>query len=238
MKTFVTILEEQIAEKWNNIVQNSLLSKTISSGDYDVRIYAIYLIETFHYTIHNSRNQALVGASLELSADIQYLRFCLKHAYEEAGHELMALHDLKTLGLDILPTQLPTPLPSNEILIAYLYRVSNTGNLKARLGYSLWAENAYEHISPLLSAVQKKLSLKPAQMTFLGEHADIDEKHIKEVRNMIQRLAVTNEDKDAITNVALNSLELTARMLDEVAAEYLSLKNNNPSKYSFLNELI
>lgn len=75
-------------------------------------------------------------------------------------------------------------------------------------------------------------------MTFLGEHADIDEKHIKEVRNMIQRLAVSDADKEAITNVALNSLELTARMLDDVATEYLSLRNNNSTKYAFLNQLV
>lgn len=117
MKTFVTTLEEQIAAKWNHILETSLLSKTILSGDFDVRLYAIYLLETYHYTVHNSRNQALVGASLELSADIQYLKFCLKHAYEEAGHELMALHDLKTLGLSELPSPLPTPVQANEILL-------------------------------------------------------------------------------------------------------------------------
>ncbi len=238
MNPFLESLESEIALKWKDLLKKSELSTLVMSGEFDIRLYGLYLLETYQYTLHNSRNQALVGAKLDPLADIQYLKFCLKHAYEEAGHELMALHDLKALGSVTIPTPIPQPMPATEVLIAYLYRISETGNLKARLGYSLWAEDAYVHIAPLLGAVQKKLSLKPSQMTFLGEHSNIDADHIKDVRDMIKRVAKTDDDRDAIRRVSLTSLELTGSMLDNMASEYRLLENGKSLKYEFLNTLL
>lgn len=237
MRDFIESLEAEIADLWKSMLKGSALEKLVLSEAFDARLYGLYLLETYQYTLHNARNQALVGASLDPDADIQYLKFCLKHAYEEAGHELMALHDLKALGPVTLPSPLPAPMRSTHTLIAYLYRVSAHGNLKGRLGYSLWAEDAYAHINGLLSVVQRKLALRPAQMTFLGEHAHIDADHIKDVRAMINRVAKTDVDRAAIREVALTTLELTGRMLEEIAAEYALLVSGRSDKYTFLNAL-
>ena len=234
----IEYIEHEVALKWRQILDQSLLSDIIKNDKFDKRLYAIYLIETYHYTLHNSRNQALVAVNLPPSADIQYLKFCLKHAYEEAGHELMAFHDLNSLGLTLEIDALGKPLPTTEFLIAYLYRVSSTGNLNSRLGYSLWAENAYEHIGELLGHVKNKLNLKPSQMTFLGEHSEIDAKHILEVRKMIKRVCKTSQDWSDLLTVAINSLELTGQMLNEVASEYNQLKSGKNLKYNFLNALV
>lgn len=237
MSNWLVDLESKIANKWQEILKPSPLSALVLSQNFDQRLYGLYLLETYQYTLHNARNQALVAAKLDPSADIQYLKFCLKHAYEEAGHEMMALHDLKTLGNVTIPTPIPTPMTSTKVLIDYLYHISETGNLKGRLGYSLWAEDAYTHIAPLLSVVQKKLSLKPAQMTFLGEHSTIDAEHIKMVREMIHHVTKNDDDKKAISEVALKSLELTGLMLNQIAQEYQLLIEGKSLKYEFLNHL-
>lgn len=237
MSHWLNDLEQDIASKWQEILNSSTLSALVMSQNFDKRLYALYLLETYQYTLHNSRNQALVAVSLDASADIQYLKFCLKHAYEEAGHELMALHDLKALGSVTIPSPIPTPMQSTEVLIAYLYRISKTGNLKGRLGYSLWAEDAYAHITPMLSVVQKKLSLKPSQMTFLGAHSDIDADHIIVVKEMIAHVAKSNDDRLAIRDVALTSLDLTGQMLNEIGRQYLLLVEGKSNRYAFLNSL-
>jgi hypothetical protein len=126
---------------------------------------------------------------------------------------------------------------ATQVLISYLYHVSSTGNPYGRLGYSLWAEDAYTHIAPLLGIVVEKLQLKPAQMTFLGEHSAIDEKHIKDVREMVTRFAKTNDDMNAIRSVSLTTLKLTGAMLDEIAKEYQLLVTGKSDKYAFLNAL-
>jgi hypothetical protein len=238
MSDFLQQLEQEIAERWSHLLKTNELSALVMSQEFDVRLYALYLLETYHYTLHNSRNQALVAASLAPTASIHYLKFCLKHAYEEAGHELMALHDLKTLGPISLPENLPAPTTAAQTLIDYLYHVSSHGNLKGRLGYSLWAENAYVHIAPMLKVVQSKLKLKPSQMTFLGEHSSIDAEHIEHVRKMIEKEAHDSEDRDAIRSVALKSLDLTGDLLGEIAREYKKLKHSDSDQFKFLNALL
>ena len=237
MNGFLEKLEKEIAQTWKQILDNNRLSQLVMSQQFDIRLYALYLLETYHYTVHNSRNQALVGASLQPEADIHYLKFCFKHAYEEAGHELMALHDLKSLGNIVLPQPLPIAMESTQTLISFLYHISKTGNLNGRLGYSLWAEDAYTFIAPLLDVVRTLLKLKPAQMTFLVEHSNIDAEHIVQVRKMIERVAATKDDHDAIRSVAIRSLQLTGLVLNEVADQYQQLVLGRSTKYAFLSSL-
>src|SRR6185436_17321115 len=119
-------LEQLIASKWENILEqpqalqfaNSLMGK-------DRRVYALYLTQVYHYTYHTARNQALVGVNLK-NTDVYYMQFCFEHAMEETGHELMALHDLRSMGVQISDVErdMPPALPQTELLIAYLYCIS------------------------------------------------------------------------------------------------------------------
>lgn len=134
-------------------------------GSVSKALYALYMIETFHYTAHNARNQGLVG--VRHADNPVYAKFCFEHAAQEVGHEKMALHDVMSLGLKSEVFDMPPALPATEVLIAYLYWISFTGNPLQRLGYSYWAENAYQFITPLITRISEVLALKPAQLTFL-----------------------------------------------------------------------
>lgn len=214
----VEALREEMAAQWVGLLERSSLSALVQSGEIDRRLYALYLIETFHYTRENPRHQALVGARSD--ADPIYLKFCLKHAADEVGHEMMALHDLRSIGYDVTADDLPAPLDATEVLTAYLYRISQVGNPLARVGYSFWAESSYEHIGPLLAAAQGKLGLEDKNMTFLVAHAKIDADHAEEVDAVLRRFATTTDDWDAVGRVMRTSLRLTVEMLDAVADEY------------------
>lgn len=221
-------------KKWQDILQNNGAAKLIESDEFDVRFYQIYLLETYHYTSHNARNQALAGARVD-NKNIQYMKFCFKHALEEAGHELMALHDLRQTGVDLALELFPKPLPETQTLIAYLYHISTTGNPLSRLGYSSWAEDSYQHFMPFLMKMQKKLNLKKSQMTFFIEHSDLDDSHAEHVQGTIKSQAKTENDLRDIEEAALTSLELASKILDGVAREYkLLCTNPETSRYSFL----
>jgi len=223
-------LEQRISATWGEILDNSPLAMSIRTGEFSKELYMIYMLETYHYTSHNARNQALAGVAHPENP--VYMKFCFDHAADEAGHELMALHDLRSLGdtSDDLP--LPAPLPSTETLIAYLYWTSKHGNPFRRLGYSVWAESSYQYINPLVGKVKEQLGLKDSQLTFFVAHSAIDEEHAREVRNVIERVAKTASDWDAIGETAEVSLRLTGRMLDEVHTEYMKLASGRPSRYS------
>ncbi len=230
-------LEKTCEATWQSLLAKSNFVQAVLAGEFDKRLYAIYLIETYHYTLHNARNQALVGVrGKSLTPD--YMRFCFKHAQEETGHELMALNDLFALGLEKSTFGLPEPLPATETLIAYLYWVSVTGNPLRRLGYSFWAENCYGYIDPVIKKMQTVLGLEPKQMSFLVAHAKIDEVHAAEVQRLILKNCKDEKDWRDLETVMVTSLRLTGNMLEEVFDEYKRLCHQGGTKYDFLNSLM
>ncbi len=229
-------LEARLKDAWSNILNNSPLIRTIMEGKADRRLFGLYMIETYQYTLHNARNQALVGVR-SMDLPIQYMKFCFEHAEEETGHELMALHDLLELGLSREDVVIPKPLPATELLIAYLYYVSGNGNPVQRLGYSFWAENCYGYINPVIAKIKETLKLKDTQLTFFIAHSHIDEEHSREVYDMIRRFCIREEDWEDVERVMLMSLRLQGEMLDNVYSAYQGLVRGEPSPYAFLDKL-
>jgi len=231
------VLDNDIRDFWTAFLEHSNLAKTVRAGTMNRRYFAIYMFETYHYTSHNARNQALVGVRDFINKP-QYLKFCFEHALEETGHELMALHDVNSLGLKDRDYEIPKPLPATEIFIAYLYYISATGNPLQRLGYSYWAESVYEHVMPLIRDIQTQLQLKDSQLTFFISHALIDEGHAEEVKDQIRQHVSTQQDWQDLRRVLKTTLELTARVIEEVHQTYLKLDAGEATGYEFLNQYL
>ncbi|ABE57013.1 TENA/THI-4 protein [Shewanella denitrificans OS217] len=231
----LTKLEQKVATMWDSILTNSPFIHEVLDGKATKALYAIYMTETYHYTKHNAKNQALVGI---MGKDLpgKYLSFCFHHAHEEAGHELMALSDIASIGFDREDVLSSKPLPATETLIAYLYWISATGNPVQRLGYSYWAENVYGYIDPVLKAIQSTLDLTPQSMKFFIAHSKIDAKHAEEVNEMLHEVCKTQEDVDSVVAVMENSLVLTARILDDVWKEYQLFQSGASDRYAFLRD--
>lgn len=229
---FFKSLDDQLEVMWQAILAESRFTQAILHGDIDKTLYAIYMIETFHYTAHNARNQALVGVRENPSP--VYTKFCFEHAAEEVGHEKMALHDLRSIDVITHDTVIPKPLPETETLIAYLYWVAANGNPLRRLGYSYWAENCYHYINPLIEKLRSTLQLQDSQLTFFIAHSSIDEAHFDEIKKIIQRTCNTQDDLEDITNVMETTLKLTHKMLEAVFDEYAKLQAGTSTRYSFL----
>lgn len=233
----LALLKATRDESWRNILKHAEWVAFIQSGAFDRRFYGIYLLETYHYVAHNPRHQALVGTRVEDKV-FRYVKFCYEHAAEETGHEMMAMHDLVSLGLDKESVEVASPHSSTEVFIAYLYRVSSHGNPLRRLGYSFWAEDSYQYIGALLDKVRGTLDLAPLNMTFLVSHATIDEKHAQEIDEMLVEFCKTEEDWYDVEEVMQTSLKLQSDILDNVVREYRMLRDGKSSRYSFLNALL
>lgn len=170
------------------------------------------MVELFHYTRHNSINQAFAAWKVD-PEKMGLLKFCYSHADEELGHEKMVEHDLRVVGLLEPNTLEGRPLPPTQALIAYLYYVGLTRGAVARLGYSYRAESAYEHIGEILSAIREKLGFSDAQLTFFVSHEKIDVKHAEEVKEAIERFATSPKEQESIIDVARTTLYLTGKLL-------------------------
>ncbi|MBX2801426.1 MAG: iron-containing redox enzyme family protein [Myxococcales bacterium] len=198
----------------------------------DRRSYAIYLTQAYHYTSHTPRNQGLVAVRPDLP--VAYRKFCLSHAEEEVGHELMALHDLRALGVTADPSAFPL-LPATEMKIAYLYWIAQHGNPVARLGYSFWAENSYGPGGPFLEGMRQSMGLTAAQTTFFDAHADIDAKHGDDVRRVLVKACRTPEDWEAVHRAAQITMRTSFDMLEQELQHASALIAGEPSPFAFLD---
>lgn len=232
-------LDALIASKWEAFLSRpqalhfgeSLMGK-------DRRVYAMYLTQIYHYTYHTARNQALVAVNRD-NTNIHYMQFCLEHALEETGHEWMAVHDLRHIGVSMEDPEkeMPPALPETELLVAYLYWVSTHGPVVQRLGYSYWAEKSYDLIGPFVEGMVGNMGLSKSQITFYYNHAQIDDKHAKDVENILAKVCTTEADWAAVMRTASTTIDLTHRMIEAVIREYHRLTSGEDDTFAIVNQL-
>jgi len=204
-------LDCSIAHMWAQAQAGEFWGHVVSRGC-DAELYRITMIQIYHYTRHNSINQAVAALRAE-PEQLALLRFVYEHAKEELGHDRLVVHDLKSIGLWRDGEACAPPLPATEALINYLYAVALREGPIARLGYSYWAESVYGHIGPLLVAARRALTLGDGNMTFFTAHTEVDSRHAEQVRTAIRRAATTPQQAEAIHRVAMTSLWLTTQIL-------------------------
>lgn len=220
VQEFFAELDAVVAAGWARI-HDGRYFRYIAENGFDRELYRRTMVEMWHYVQTNPNNQAIALWSAP-PRDNSLSRYALDHAMEEVSHEKMIEHDLRELGLLEQSMYSATPLPATQALIAYLYHVGLTQGAVARLGYSYWAESVYEPMADILQRARADLSLTDKEMSFFVAHAVIDEKHAEEVREAIERHAITAEQRRQVIEAARTSLYLNAVMVDNVLEQYLA----------------
>src|SRR6266851_2066655 len=90
-------LDSSIADLWKE-ARASHFWRQIVAGGWDAKLYRLTMLQIFHYTRHNSINQAVAALRTD-PEQMPLLRFVYGHAKEELGHERLVLHDLRSIGL-------------------------------------------------------------------------------------------------------------------------------------------
>ena len=207
-------LDASIDALWAGAARRPFWGRIVSEG-WDRAAYRRTMIQIFHYSRHNSVNQAAAAFRADPD-DLPLLRFIYGHAKEELGHERLGAARSQIAGSRRGGRQRhQPPLPATDALINYLYGVALRDGPVPRLGYSYWAESVYPHIAPLLRAARSSLGLADRDMTFFVAHAEVDAGHAEQVRAAIRRAATTPARADAIHRVAVTSLWLTIELLEQ-----------------------
>lgn len=231
----LSMLDTHLKSLWSELLGRPEVATFLSSSALqDRRSYAVYLTQAYHYTSHTPVNQARVALRDGLHPN--YRKFCLRHAEEEVGHELMALHDLRALGVQEDPSAFPM-LPGTEQKIAYLYWLAEHANPVSRLGYSFWAEDSYGPGGPVLTAMKAGMGLTDAQTTFFTAHADIDDGHVRDVRKVLGIACRCDADWEAVRRAMEQSLRLTFAMLLQEVAVVGKLRDGQATAFDFLADL-
>ena len=222
MSAFLNTLEQETAQAWNKIYAGSFWQHLRSHG-LNRELYICVMTQIYGFTKYNSQNQALAGTKVT-SERLQLLRFCLEHAFEEAGHDLMVLNDLEKVGVDRKITKNVPLLPATQAFTAYLFRIATEYDATARLGYSYWAEGSYSYLKELTEAMRRDLGLPDKHMTFFVGHSAIDKKHLEDVIEAINDWCVTPEQQRDLIEVLRTTLSLTGSILNEAYEQYMEQK--------------
>src|SRR3954470_17565273 len=134
--SFVQSLRQAVDAQWADIKRGEFW-RLVQQRPVRKELYRDMMREVFHYSRHNSINQAVAAF---VPAPEGLLKFVYRHAAEELGHEKMVVHDLKSVGLWKDEDAQSEPLPAAEALVGYLYSVALRYGPVPRLGYSFWAE--------------------------------------------------------------------------------------------------
>jgi pyrroloquinoline quinone (PQQ) biosynthesis protein C len=177
--------------------------------------YANYLAQTFFYVRHSTRMLATSAGRLSYEAQQNlHIRF-LKHLGEEAGHEKLALNDLKALGYNIEDFK---ELDATRFFYETQYYKIEHKDPLAIMGYILYLEVLAQFVCPPLTQKITQLYGKKTA-TFLLVHGEEDPHHVEEAQKLIaslppQALTVITENllqSSCAFNLMMNEMVIMAK---------------------------
>jgi len=197
------------------IMLKSGVGQALSKGDgEDVRFYARYLMNVWHYAQHSSTVIGLAGTRCVLSHP-PLAEYLLQHALEELGHDQWALDDLKTLDVSEAEVRASRPVPACAAMIGYEYYVAGHANPVGLFGWLYVLEAMGEDLGHLVAAAIKQGLKMPSGVKFLAGHGEADAEHTKEIVDQIKR-NISGSDLEEVHHVAEVVSDLYARMFREI----------------------
>lgn len=140
----------------------------------DSRFYQTFLSQTFYFVQHSTRLLALASASVPLTENSLHRRFA-SHIFEEKGHDMLALNDLKKLSGG---SGLSQELPETKNLYEGQYYKIQKLHSAALFGYILALEGVASLICPhFVDRVYQTHGVEAAR--FLKLHIEEDPDHVE-----------------------------------------------------------
>jgi len=177
----------------------------------DKAVYGAFLAQTNYYVSHSTRLLALAASRFKMSEDPLHRRF-IKHATEEMNHEVLALRDLKSLGLSL--KQYPE-FPSTRAFYQTQYYMIEHVSPWCFWGYILMLEGLALTKGPWLFNELKQHHGEKAA-SFVRVHATEDVAHMAAAEKAIQSLP--DQERPLVIEQIANSCFYYRAMLQQCAA--------------------
>jgi hypothetical protein len=222
---------ERIKKEWREIFSKSLESNSyqkVLKGTITKIEYAEILKQFYFYTATNPQVQALVAVYFKGQQRGQVKGF-FRHAISEIGHDQMALNDIQAMGLDIDFVGKEYPLSQTQALIAHPFYLAQFGNPVAYLGYLFHLEFTPTTIGKDAMEGLLKAGIPIEALSFLHEHATVDEIHNKFMEDYVANLVCTEKDfQDVIVSMRDTAYYHTKMMDDAIEMANTRKKSETP----------
>lgn len=201
---------------WDNVQRDFLSSKPmvrLFSRDITVDHYASYLRESYFYTREDPQKQAAAVAYFR-GEDRKMVKYFLRHALSEVGHDQLALNDLVELGFNVDRTPEENPLPATLAMTAFAYYSIQYRRPVSYLGWLYFLEFLPTRQGDQLSAALRQIGVPASAMSFLDEHRTADAQHNKLVRMYADHMIRSEEDLAEVAYAMRVTGKLFANMLE------------------------
>ena len=211
-------LEREIQPSKERVFATELFRRG-SAGKAEIELYRGYLQETYHYVKHASRFYA--AAASRLPEEYESIRGrLLQYAFEENGHEIFLLNDLKALGVDPDSVRSAQPLVETDALIGFHYYAATFGNPLCIWGNIYAIEGLSLLGGKIVAALTASLKLDSSAVSFLISHGDPNLAHFEAAREIIETRIHSGIDAKAVTSCAKAALDLHAFMYGGIYENY------------------
>ena len=187
--------------------------RRLINGEMTVAHYQSFLREIYFYARESPPFFAMIPVHLR-GAQREFTKRMLQHACAEAGHDVLALRDLATLGVDTSQIPYERPRPETAALIGFSYYLIQYLNPVSYLGFVFHLEYLPTHFGQDYANGLLRAGIPPAAMSFLGEHIEADVGHNRLMADYVEHLLRDERDvADTIYAMRVTS-NLYARMIE------------------------
>lgn len=201
--------------------------KRLSAGELTRAHYQALLREIYFYARESPQFFALIPVHLR-GQQREFTKKMLAHAGSEAGHDHLALADLKTLGVNVTNIPYERPLPETSALIGFSFYLIQYLNPVSYLGFVFHLEYLPTHFGQQYAQGLLSAGIPPAAMTFIGEHIEADVGHNRLMADYVENLLVTERDVED----TIYAMRVTANLYAKLfAAAFSSADEGAPGDY-------
>jgi pyrroloquinoline quinone (PQQ) biosynthesis protein C len=207
---------EQLEQHWHGVERAFMASRPmqrLQRGEVGLDHYAAYLRETYFYTREDPQKQATATARFR-GADREMVKYFLRHALSEVGHDQMALNDLATIGFDTSPIPAEEPLPATIAMTGFAYYAIHYRQPISYLGWLYFLEFLPTSSGGGIAAALTRIGVPETAMTFLDEHRTVDTQHNKLMRIYADHMIRTHGDLAEVAYAMTVTGALFANMLE------------------------
>ncbi|MGE0616064.1 MAG: iron-containing redox enzyme family protein [Bacteriovoracia bacterium] len=208
---------EIIKSEWQKAMQEMSASpgfRKLLNGEMTIEHYQAILRQIFHQVREHPQALALMTVNLR-GRQRQMVKGLLRHSLSEVGHDQLALNDLKAMGVDTFRIPFERPLPSTSAILGFMYYLLEHQNPLSFLGYLFHLEFMPTSAGELYAQALARAGVKPNQMTFLNDHAEVDVHHNKLMAQYVDELVLTEDDLESVIYAAKATAQLYGRMITE-----------------------
>jgi hypothetical protein len=188
-------------------------SRKIENGEMAICHYKGFLLETYHNAGLNPQLQAYTTMFFKAKHRATIKKF-FQHAISEIGHDLLALNDLKILGVDGEFVENSAPLPTTVGFLGNVLYQVQFGSPLSYLGYLFHLEYTPVVNGDKIMNMLKSKGVPNSALTFLEEHSTVDVAHTKLMDAYLESLVESDHGFNVVAQSLKSSIVLHNRMME------------------------